>query len=115
MKFQMSRLLLLLAGTVPTLLISGSVGAVSSPNSSLNEVKSSVNFAANTADKLNLLVPQFENLMAKRDFRRVIQPDFRDVFREVVQPGSLETLQSQGTRPSAVDTLNSLLSEDTLG
>jgi hypothetical protein len=115
-KFQQSRLFLLLSATIPTLLISGHAGAVSSTNPSFNEVKSSVNLAPNTAEKLNLLIPNSENLLAKKNFFRNKGPDgFREVFREVVQPQSLENLQSKASRPSAVDTLNSLLSGDTLG
>jgi uncharacterized alpha/beta hydrolase family protein len=65
MKIKVSRLFLLLAGTVPTLMISGHAGAVSSLNPSLNEVKPSVNFASNTAEKLNLIAKKKDVLIIK--------------------------------------------------
>ncbi len=109
MKLKPSHLFLLLASTIPTVLIPGHAGAVSSPNSSFHEVKSSVNFASNTAEKLNQLVLD-DLLVAKRNIHR-------DTFKEVV-PKMIPTTETHGieaSRPSAADTLNSLLNGDNLG
>ncbi|WP_019502068.1 hypothetical protein [Pseudanabaena sp. PCC 6802] len=108
MKPKLSHLFLLLASAVPTVLIPGHAGAVPSASPSFHEVKSSVNFASNTVEKLNLLVRE-DLLVAKRNIHR-------DTFKEV-PPKMIPTTETNGieaSHPSAVDTFNSLLSGDTL-
>lgn len=65
MKVKPSRLFLLIATAVPSVMFASHAGAVLSPHPSVNEVKSSVNFAANTAQKLNLIAKKKDVLIIK--------------------------------------------------
>jgi hypothetical protein len=71
MNFQLSslsaQLFLLLAGTVPTLIIASHAGATQANKISLPEV----NFAGNTAEKLQMFVPQSQ-LIARTEKKEII-------------------------------------------
>jgi hypothetical protein len=110
MNLRISRIVLLLAVAAPVALVSNHAGAVVSPDSGFREEKTTLEFSKNLPEKLNLFIP--DNLLAKRNFRRVIQPDFRDVFRENQPPAQTipqGTIQSNIEQPSAVAVMNSLL------
>jgi hypothetical protein len=107
MNFKVSRLFLLLTIALPALFISSRAGAVESFEPKVINDNNSVNFSTNTVERLNLLVPQ--NLLAEKSFRRIKQPEFKDVFREVAPS---KTLEGMAPRPSAINTLNALLSSD---